>query len=645
MAWSLGNKRWTIPFMSAAGVSCRVDIYKRGYSGSAVTTLSIEATNSPGYAAANPFEYEENNDEDVLNGVIRYRTGYLRLIEAQYGGLRELFPSVNNEHYVEFYYDSILDFNGFIKAQEFNIPWETGPREIQLPVVSPLGLAYGTKIAWTNSDSPTWYSIKSVIYKALSVLDGDYTKFIFPQYITSGTSSVVNSLYLNSLTIVPFAGRYKKTQNSLDGIYEPKTAEEVLTMICTGFGLILHDAPDCPVFQRLDYRDDYRQFMLAASTYTQKTQGITDFDEVATIASDENSESMVMPLSKIVVEYDGDEDVPAMTFNRCHGYQRPCNLDERSLCTNTKNINDFDGNITEIVGISNEGLIDKNKIVLAAYGSSTLSEMIMFRPGEDSTAWGTGKKICSYTFFEWNGEGMQLLFKHQYGTGIEDMNNPQFEAPGVTPFYHTIGVIIKSGNKYYNTTSGWSDIPSSLIYTKAWNDGRVDCETFFTSNVANPPRPVTIEFYAVDGNISGWIHTISDVQLIPYPNPVNAYLNANNDPKTYTIEGTPSDSEGSVTRGCSIMARTMNRIRLSSEVTGTEEVEIINREPSYPYLLTAQDRIELDVKITYQYPSDIFTNRIKLWGSTTKWRAIAHSFRPWDDIHRFTLHHCNIFDY
>ena len=103
MAWANGNKKWTVPFVSLNGTSCRVDIYARDYAGDTVTELSLSNTNAPGCAAANPFEYSEDNDSDLLS-VIRYRTGYLRLIEHEYGGLADIYPSVNTDRYVEFYY-------------------------------------------------------------------------------------------------------------------------------------------------------------------------------------------------------------------------------------------------------------------------------------------------------------------------------------------------------------------------------------------------------------------------------------------------------------------------------------------------------------------------------------------------------------
>ena len=71
------------------------------------------------------------------------------------------------------------------------------------------------------------------------------------------------------------------------------------------------------------------------------------------------------------------------------------------------------------------------------------------------------------------------------------------------------------------------------------------------------------------------------------------YLKKNKDPKSYTIDGNPSDQSGDLKRGCGIHAPTLNRIRMNeNNVTGTAEADIIDNEPSYPHLLEAQDRLQ-----------------------------------------------------
>ena len=162
-------------FVSLNGTNCRVDIYKRGYEGNEVEEL---------VAAANPFEYEEDDSEDTLNSVIRYRTGYLRLIEDNHGDLDELYPLLNTDRYIEFYYGESLDFNGFIQAQEFENPWAPGPREVELPVISPLGLAASTIIDYTAYNPPRWMSVETFINQMLEALEGSYEGYFFPKILS-----------------------------------------------------------------------------------------------------------------------------------------------------------------------------------------------------------------------------------------------------------------------------------------------------------------------------------------------------------------------------------------------------------------------------------------------------------------------------
>ena len=101
MSWASGNKRWTLPFMSLNGTECRVDIYKKNYTGSEVITLT---------GCAVPIEWSEDDDEDLLN-VVRAKTGTLNVIEENYGDLQELYPSLSTDHYIEVYYGETIEYD------------------------------------------------------------------------------------------------------------------------------------------------------------------------------------------------------------------------------------------------------------------------------------------------------------------------------------------------------------------------------------------------------------------------------------------------------------------------------------------------------------------------------------------------------
>ena len=625
-------KRWTVPFISFNGTSCHVDIYDEGWTG-AVTTLT---------AAADPFEYEEGDSEDLLNDIIRYRTGYIRIIENVYGDLDDIYPSLNTDRYVEFYYGSTLDFVGYIQAQNFDNEWAPGPRVVELPVISPLGLASGINIDFTYNDSPAWWSMRSIITKVLSQLNGGYTGWYFPKFMPSlaNQALTLDGLFLNSLVMVPWSGNYDKNNaiSATNSIYAPKTLEEVLKIICTGFGLIIHDVPGTPIFQRVDFQGDYLLFPMSGNIST-ATTSVTDITSVASVASAQNVMSTIMPLSKIEVEYDGDIDIPEMTFDRCRGYSKGCAIANRELCTNAPNISDFDGSFATEIGIDSNGRItpgNQDEIVLGAYGADSLSEMWLYQVGTAPLLLG------SYTFYEWNGDVVRLRFKHMYGTSIENMNNE----PYVPTENCKIAVRVVTDGKYYSTQSNQWLTYNQSAYTKMWENGEVDCEVGILGyNQGTTPKPLKVEFIAVSGNWYGVIQSISDVQLLRYQKASDMYLNKNADSNKYTINGGASDVSGSVSRGCGQFAFGSNRIRFSSSVSGTATVELANNEPRYPHLLIAQDRLQIDMNMTYQAPAVLYLNRMTLWGSSVKWRTIARSFHPWNDLHMVTFHHSTVFDY
>ena len=634
MAWNYGNKRWTVQFVSLNGTQCRVDIYQRGYSGSTVETLT---------GAADPFDYDEDDDNDLLNGVIRYRTGYLRVIEQSHGDLDDLYPLMNTDHFVEFYYGSTLDFVGFIQAQEFDNEWESGPRVIELPVISPIGLANSIKFNYTNYNPPRWVSFGHLLSYIFGQMDTPYTGYYFPKILTKSLAAgnIIDDLYVNSLTFCPF-GTYDKT-DTMTGIYEPKTIGDALTYVCTTFGVILHDLPDRPIFQRVDYDGDYINLEFT-STRAVVTPGTTDITAIATVASNDNTKSSVMPLSKIDVTYAGDGNVPDMSFDRCRGIERICEVQDREFCANQPKIDDFQGTfVFGTAGIDSEGrLTPYASIALGAYGGDSLSEMVMYRP--DSFSWANNTLIFKYTFFEWHDRHQRLRFKFQFGDGIDN-----YEHVGPGP---TIGVRIRLGNYMWSNNSWvYSDPSSETGYSKTWNgdycNDNEDFELSFSSGGpgSGAPNPLTVEFYAVSGHTYVYIYCISEVKLEMFETASDAYLNKNKGNRTFIINGGPSDFDGSVERGYGLLAPTINRIRYNgTNITGTDWAAMIDNEPTYPYLLQAQDRLQVCMKMTYQTAATLYLNKMTVWGSSGKWRVIARTFRPWNDEHVLTMHHSTVFD-
>jgi hypothetical protein len=596
-----------------------VDIYKRGYTGNEVITL---------VGAANPFEYEEEDSEDTLNAVIRYRTGYLRVIENNYGDLDELYPLLNTDRYIEFYYGNDLDFNGFIQAQEFENPWNAGPREVEIPVISPLGLAAHTTIDWTQYNPPRWLSIESMINNMLAALEGGYEGYYFPQIISLVYPITVYS-YICSLTFCPWGNDYSKNTDLPDGIFDPKTVEDALTNVCTWMGLILHDLPGYVMFQRLDYNDQYLKRRDVDNPYYQPL--VTDITLTASVASNKSSSSRIIPLSKIEVRFAGEIDIPTVDFARCRGFERGCAVEDHEFCTNRPVVADFTGDYTIYAGVNSDGQISKGVICLGAYGSGGLQESIMFRPDSE---WSPTQTVAIYTFYEWNGVAARLFFSFRYGEGLDSLNNPEPER---------ISVVLKTGNYYYDgQTKNWTTEPSTA--SAWWTDGRNYCEMGFIVNHELTTQPLTVEFHS-EGNSDDYIYTISNIGLKLFSKAADQYLNRNFYDVDFDIEGSPSIVDGSVERGYSTRCYSLNRIRVNEHyIIGATWNEVVEAEPEYPYLLQSQDRLQVDVKMPRPDYRSVYLDRLILWGSTDKWRTIALGFTPWNDTYKLTLHHSVTFD-
>jgi hypothetical protein len=285
------EKRWTIPFKSLAGVDCRIDIYDEGWTGS-VTTLSPAVSGTPGVAAMNPIYYEENNDGNLLN-VLRYKTGYITLIETSYGSLADLYPETDTEHFVEFYYGTRLDFVGYMQTQAFENNWTAPPREISFPIQSPLGLLGQLKFAARYP--VVQLSVNQCLTEIMNALNAGYTDYYIP-------TGIPGDAHVSSRVLAPFASEPTDVNGS--DMYDPMTFQDYLEGLCNIYGLILHDVPGMLLFSKFEYTGTYSH----VSSGTFSSNQAPALGDTFSIASDDNRDSLVRPLGKITVRYDGREN-------------------------------------------------------------------------------------------------------------------------------------------------------------------------------------------------------------------------------------------------------------------------------------------------------------------------------------------------
>lgn len=594
-------KRWTIPFKSLNGTNCRIDIYDEDWSGS-VTEISTANQSSPGYAADDPFYYEEDNDENLLN-VIRSKTGYINLVETSYNSLIDLYPETDTEHYVEFYYGSRLDFTGYIQAQAFENQWTASPRSISLPVVSPLGILDGLYFDYPN---PSALYADNIISTIMTNLNAAYTKVIKP--------STVNNFRLRSMLLCPMNDNPKKADGS--DCFKPLTYLSFMEAYCHVHGLMVHDTPDAIVFSRFDYDGAYTQS-------AGDGDDIYDLEDYTSIADDDHSESLVRPLRNITLNYDG-ELLPTQSLN----------MESSSVYVGSSD-EGWAGDIhivaswLKLVGPMVTGRFFLNTQSMDSSYRPTETGVIgaSFGTGDDAfivitrgAYMGTNDEIVVVHFFDYPtlDDDEALIVNITQDVRENVITIPEEDITGMKYAFEVDG-------EYYNPqTYQWSssvtymqDLPGVDIY------------------VRNVPRgsSFNVHFYMQPTSVvpNGQMAIIKSVTLKPQGYNKWTYKAYKDSEKI--IEGhNKAVEDGSI-------GLLFNRDHPNSNSV----VDIMDSiqsfvAPEYPYIFLAQNRLNVDVKLGAALPAIPYLPKWEYWVSGWKWRIIAQSFHPWDDLYRLTLH-------
>lgn len=327
-----------IPFTSLNGTSCLIQVWKDNYTGStrAIYNITPDNPNTPGYAADDPFYYEEDNEQDLLK-FVRVKTGYIRLVERDNDSLAFLRPSYPLEHYVRVYYGSYneqsprqnLVFTGYMQYEEFSNDWVSPPSVKEFPVVSPLGMLSGISFDTYAPQKLTMGAVMSTVMTKLSascqdshgVETIDYNYVVWPggQKVIAG--EYVGATYpwdgqVHSTAICPFNPDFKHYSPATD-LYAPRALDFFVEGLCVSNGWMLHDECDTLVFTKFNNNDKwYDRLTLAQLTsipsyseeiYLDKPdtlhrQSVDDYFE---IDGDDGQTTIKHPLKKLTLKVDG----------------------------------------------------------------------------------------------------------------------------------------------------------------------------------------------------------------------------------------------------------------------------------------------------------------------------------------------------
>jgi len=439
---------WTLNFESLTNVACTLTITTSSGSGSYSLT-----------GADVPFVMNENDSTSLLD-VVRTRSGVIRLVETYQGELDGLRPTTNMSHRVQFTYGSSLQFDGYIQPSDYESEWIASPRILEFPVASKVMLA--DSLTFPVYLEPKYITIRDVIDTICNMLGIEY--FTYPQ-ATSLTSEI------NSLVIVPYNPQFPSDRPNED-IWAPRSLLYGIEGICRAYGWICFDEPNNLVFvpaKRAASNTVYKKVKVSTGTASQIYIDSVNLDNY-TLMSDAGTESIILPLNKVEIKYDGefptcvlpfDHTVftnviaPAGTFGNLPANHFSCGF----LQLQTTEI---EGYLYYSNYIDNDKLRDYGAYMVSGGMGDELTEQILIKM---ALSWAGAGTILKFNFFD-HPTGdiiMKMKWKWSNTEKLSDLGTPS-RGLGMSI---TWAVKVDCGDYHYtgNGASPWWTTSLSPSYT------------------------------------------------------------------------------------------------------------------------------------------------------------------------------------
>lgn len=595
------NIRWFVEFKSRSGVNCRVNIYDNDWP--AGVTMGLRG-------AADPFYYEEDDSDDLLNDVMRFRTGYIRLVEQSVGELDAIYPSSKFDRYVEFFYGGKLEFNGYIQVQDFSRTLETlstNPTDqcvsvVEFPVISPAGLFGKRTFTPTPFNPPTTVTLGSLLDIVMD--NGVYEKVTFPNIAGTGFDKTIFSL-----VVCPFNDNYHHSMTSayMDKMFAPQTYAYIIEAICKAYGWICHDTPKALIFTSFDYKTRYVNYPVShigESGYLQDES----IDQVAEalstyfyLSDDKARMSTLLPESGIGIDYEGDDGNPDFTFDRTYfnGVEMIDAQDPRELTSICNLLAPLQ--LHEVTGCGSLSFDSSGKVNI-----------------------GTG-------IVAWNGkEGVLISFSNSWADGRE----------------------LFSIRLYRKMLSNYS---FSVNYDIMTSDRNIAALATDTSELALAHFSVTVDIQQDYIDAHFFYHygqTIQGGTLLPLPD--NFLTLICNISLQFYINGEPyasykylpaSKGDTIPSSGYPAISSTVNMpislYRANERMIG--DSLLTTKVTEYPYLFNKRKELVGKFRLSTTTAPDLLHTRLFTF-IEKKWRVIAQTFHPWDDEYELTLQHSLVLD-
>lgn len=658
----------TIPFTSLNGTSCQIQIWRDGYSG-AVSTISPDNPSTRGYAAEDPFYFEEDSDHDLLK-FIRVKTGYIRLIEKDNDSLSFLYPTREMQHYVRVYYGAYnsqqplqnLVFTGYMRCQEFSNDWVAPPAVREFPVISPLGMAASKKF---ETKSPQLITVGSVLAEVMAGLSSNYKYVIWPGGQVEYEGQMYGALYpwygkIHSTAVCPFNGDWNNNSTASD-IYAPRTFEWFLDGMCACNGWMLHDTPDALVFTSFDNLKYYDRLTIEQlnnipssseqyfndSNYSYNRRDIDDYFD---LCGDDGKLSESKPLEKLIFRVNGVEP-----YNKTGVPQLVNNLVSNSeyIHDNDKYVVDLHGNYAGPDVVSDNWADSPRNYGLYPGG---------FAPINIEAGTAVGTKVSA------GSPSLTWMFKKTPSTTSGIAFSVRFYGPVTSSWSGKLLLrqTVRIGETLDNmkTIEEWYADGHDYRLAKANLSGSGDVSI----TAYNPTTEERIQMAAQLTDVDGDFYTINNfyMKVIDYLSvsvgvtslsqlPSTCYISYEFsliDPSNYERNASNSAPKSEVVMnnsyGPGIGEKTIDcnitdfSTMLCPASYGNNNGGFLKTyPPSFDYIFVPQTFLEVPFeKNSSPLDTNIYLPRWNYWkDSTYHWRIIGVNFHPRDDEYRITLAH------
>lgn len=627
--------KWRVKFKSLQGTDCTVNIYRENYTGSIIDLIG----------AADPFEYEENNSDDLLN-VVRAKTGYIRVVEQNYGDLNDLYPTSETSRFVEFYYGTRLDFVGYMQAQSFENSWTATPRVLEFPIQSPLNMLGGMFFNVINppGDRTLGALLAEVTEKLSADDDNIYTDVIYPDTTPSFDSKI------NTLIVSPFNSDFEEVGGTAANLFNSSDMLSFVEGICNAFGWMLHEEPGKLIFSRFDYTGNYARcdidnlynataMKTVISGYTGGT--VMDLDSYYTIAGDEHTHKIDRPISSLEWQYDG-QVIDSASMDDLHAaYVGQSVTDYGGVAawlrtvgpelggSKLLNANTVDGGVLATPGINlcyagADHMEDDEGNSLAA----VRKRFLIYRGSEN---WVANTELFYINFYEHPSDMCKLEIDMSWGSRVEYLGSKTGDDEGTDATRYRFALVIECGGKYFNNNGTNDPWQSSIAYVDFDVPVKRGSGDMIIRNV--PRRgPLKISFrwsnlpgpYGVEW---GRLASIDDIRLSQVNSVLSQYSNPNlsYDKKEHST-GSPETASVGMVMNC---YKNSNRL-IGDSIYATKFTE-------YDYLFSPRNILSVLMKESAR-PLQFYASKWKFWIDSWRWRITSVSFYPWDDNYKIKIH-------